>query len=84
MDIVATQPETLIAPSTGKCAPAAGRNPLFDARAMQRAAIAPGQVRSDAALIDEDELRRIDLSGFPLPELALRFDSITVLLGGVE
>jgi hypothetical protein len=51
---------------------------------MQRAAIAPGQVRSDAALIDEDELRRIDLSGFPLPELALRFDSITVLLGGVE
>ena len=67
-----------------QCAPAAGWNPLFDARALQRATIAPGHFRGDAALIDEDELRRIDLSGFPLPELALRFDSITVLLGGVE
>jgi hypothetical protein len=65
-------------------APAAGRNSLFDARAVQRTSIAPGHFRGDAALIDEDELRRIDLPGFPPPELALRFDSITVLPGGVE
>jgi hypothetical protein len=51
---------------------------------VQGAAIAPGHFRGDTALIDEDELRRIDLPGFLLPELALRFDSLAVLLGGVE
>lgn len=67
-----------------QCAPAAGRNSFFDARAVPRTSITPGHLRGDAALVNEDELRRIDLSGFLLPEPALRFDSLTVPLGGVE
>ena len=64
--------------------PASGRNSFFDARAVQRTSVTPRHFRGDAALVNEDELRRIDLSGFPPPELALRFDSLAVLLGGVE
>ena len=64
--------------------PAAGRNSFLDARAAQRPSITPRHFRRDAALVDEDELRRIDLPGFLLPELALCFDPVTVPLGGVE
>ena len=68
----------------GQCSPAAGRNSFFDARPVQRTSITPRHFRGDAALVDEDELRRIDLPGFLLPEPALRFDSFAVLLGSVE
>jgi hypothetical protein len=51
---------------------------------MQRPAIAPSHFRRDAALVDEDELRRVDVPGFLLPELPLRFDSLAVLLRSVE
>lgn len=64
--------------------PAAGRNSFVDARAIQPTSITPRHFRGDAALVNEDELRRIDLSGFLPPELALCFDSLAVLLGGVE
>ena len=57
---------------------------LFDARPVQRTSITPRHFRGDAALVDGDELRRIDLPGFLLPEPALRFDSFAVLLGSVE
>ena len=67
-----------------QCPPAAGRNSFVDARAVQPASVTPRHFRGDAALVNEDEIRRIDLSGFLPPELALRFDSLAVLLGGVE
>ena len=68
----------------GQCPPASGRNSFFNARPVQRTSVTPRHFRGDAALVNEDELRRIDLSGFLLPEPALAFDSLTVLLGGVE
>ena len=71
-------------PQHRQCPPASGRNPFFDARAVPRASITPGHFCGDTALVNEDEPRRIDLSGFLPPELALRFDSLAVLLGGVE
>lgn len=71
-------------PQYGQCPPASGRNSFFDTRAVQRTSITSGHFRRNAALVHEDELRRIDLSGFLLPELALRSDSIAVLFGGVE
>jgi len=67
-----------------QCPPASGRNSFFDARAVQRTSITPRHFRGDAALVNEDELRGIDLSGFLLPKLALRFDSLAVPLSGVE
>ena len=68
----------------GQCPPPSGGNSFFDARAVQRTSVTPRHFRGDAALVNEDELRRIDLSGFLLPELALRSDSLAVLLSGVE
>jgi hypothetical protein len=47
-------------------------------------AVTPRHFRSDAAFIDEDELRRVDVARFSLPELALRLDSFAVLFGGAE
>lgn len=67
-----------------QCPPSASRNSLLNTRTMQRPAIAPSHFRRDAALVDEDELRRVDVPGFLLPELPLRFDSLAVLLGSVE
>lgn len=67
-----------------QCAPVAGGNSLFDACAVECAAIAPRHFCRDAAFIDEDELRRVDVPGFSLPEPALRCDTLAVLLGGVE
>lgn len=64
--------------------PTAGRNSLLHTRTMQRPAIAPSHFRRDAALVDEDESRGVDVPGFVLPELPLRFDSLAVLLGSVE
>ena len=84
MDMVATQPETLTAPQYCQCAPTAGRHSFFHACPVQSAPITPRHFRGDAALVNKDKLRRIDLSGFHLPELALCFDSFTVPLGGVE
>ena len=68
----------------GQGAPTASGNSFVDAGAVQGSAVTPRHFRGDAALVNEDELRRIDLSGFLLPEPALAFDSLTVLLGGVE
>lgn len=64
--------------------PATGRNSLLDACAMQGTAVATGHFRRDAAFVDEDDLRRIDVSGFLPPELALRLDALAVLLGSME
>src|ERR1700744_2297677 len=68
----------------GQRAPAACRNAFIQACAAQDAAIAPRHLRGDAALVEEDEPRRIDLPGGFLPELPLRPDPLGVLLGGMD
>jgi hypothetical protein len=42
------------------------------------------QQQSGLSLFDEDELGRVDIPAFPLPELPLRGNPPVVLLGGAE
>jgi hypothetical protein len=68
----------------GQGAPMAGGDSFVDARAVCGTPVTPGHFRRDAAFVDEDELRRVDVPRFSLPELALRLDSFAVLFGGAE
>lgn len=65
-------------------APPASRNSFINAGAVECATVTPRHLRGDTAFIDKDELRRVDMPRFLLPELALGLDTFAVLLGGAE
>ena len=64
--------------------PAACRNAFTKPRDAHDATVASRHFRRDTAFVEEDELRRIDLFDFFLPEFSLSFDSFGILLCGVE
>jgi hypothetical protein len=68
----------------GQGAPVASGNSFVNASAVECAAIASCHFRRDSAFIDEDELRRVDITAFPLPELALCLNTFAVLFGGMD
>jgi hypothetical protein len=84
MDIVATHPETLTAPSNVRVRRRPAGTPSSTRAPCSARPVATGHFRRNTAFVDEDDLRRIDVPGFLPPELALRFDALAVLLGSME
>lgn len=68
----------------GQCAPVAAGDPLADSLPTASPTVASGHLRCHTALIQKDQLRRIDLARFCKPVDSRAADRFGILFGGVE
>ena len=84
MLIAATHPQRRIAPKMLSVRQRPAGAPSPDAATASRPPVAPRHVRGDAALVQENQLVRVDPAHRLAPSLAPLADRLDILLGGVE